>query len=76
MAWIMGEISNRIYNLHLLSYIDLSRADGPKRKHPHMRAYSCELYKKELESCHLRFTEVKWDINERFRTTVSAINAL
>lgn len=75
-GWIIDEISKRTYDLHFLTYINLPWADDPQREHPHMRAYFYELYKKELESRHLKFIEVKGDMDNRFITAVSAINAL
>lgn len=74
--WILKEIDNREYALHLLTYIDIPWADDPQREHPDKRIYFYNLYRKELENLGIHFVEIKGEMETRIRKAISAIDAL
>ena len=74
--WILEEINNRKYDLHLLTYIDIPWQDDPQREHPDKREYFYSIYKEELESRRLRYIEIKGTMDVRFQLAVSEINTL
>ena len=74
--WIVEEISESKYDLHLLTYIDIPWEDDPQREHPDKRDHLYMKYKEELEFRKFKYVEIKGDMNDRFRTSVSSINYL
>lgn len=74
--WIVQEISNRNYDLHLLTYIDIPWEADPQREHPDKRDYLYLKYQEELEFRGFKYVEIKGNMNARVSKAVSAINAL
>jgi NadR type nicotinamide-nucleotide adenylyltransferase len=73
---ILSEMHKRIYDLHLLTYVDIPWADDPLREHPHKREILYGLYKNELADANLHFIEIKGEQEERRKTAINAIEQI
>lgn len=54
-SWIMDKAKHHIYDLYLLTYIDLPWESDPQREDPHQRDMLFELYKNELDNLHVNY---------------------
>ena|SRR6478672_13572358 len=74
--WILQEIDNRRYDLHILTDWDIPYEPDPLREHPEMRDYFTAKYQEELESRNLNFIKVSGSIKDRIAQCEQAIAAL
>lgn len=75
-AWIVNEMANRHYDLHLLTNIDVPWEDDPQREHPTKRNELYEIYKRELNSLQVPYIEISGSETERITQAVEAITKL
>jgi NadR type nicotinamide-nucleotide adenylyltransferase len=73
---ILHLIENRIYDLYLLTYIDIPWQEDPQREHPDKRDQLWSIYKKEIEKTGVPFVEIKGDREERRKKAITAIDEL
>ena len=71
--WILKELKDRFYDLHLLTYIDLPWQDDPQREHPTLRQYFFDVYKNELDSAGINYKIISGLGHERIENAISAI---
>lgn len=74
--WILEQLKERRYALHILTYIDIPWEEDPLREHPDLRAYFYNTYKATLVAHGINFIEVKGDLEERVKKTLKAIEDL
>lgn len=74
--WIVGQMEQRHYDLHLLMNIDLPWEYDPLREHPDMREYLFELYKNELIRQGVRYSIVGGSYQERFEKALVEIDKI
>lgn len=70
---ILSLIQNRIYDLYLLTYIDIPWQDDPLREHPAKREELYQIYLREMKSQATPFVEVRGDREQRRATSIEAI---
>ena len=63
--WVLQQIQERTYDLHILCGTDVLWEPDPQREHPHDREKLYFLYKKELEYFNKNYIEITG--NEEFR---------
>jgi NadR type nicotinamide-nucleotide adenylyltransferase len=73
---ILNELSNRHYDLHLLTHIDIPWVEDPQREHPHQRQQLFSIYKAELEKMNTPFVEIKGERAQRRASAIAAIDKL
>lgn len=73
---IINEINNRVYDLYLLTYIDIPWQDDPLREHPDKREELYSIYLRELNGQPVPFVEIKGDRDQRRKTALNAIEDL
>lgn len=74
--WILEEIRNRYYDLHLLTYVDLPWKEDPQREHPGMRNYFYDVYFNELKNGNIRFSEIRGLNEARLQSAIDAVNLI
>jgi NadR type nicotinamide-nucleotide adenylyltransferase len=74
-SWIEEKISEKKYDLYLLTFPDLPFKEDPARENPHRRDYFFSLYKHELEKRNFDFAIIQGTGNERFGNALKAIKA-
>jgi len=74
--WILNEIKNRKYELHLLTSVEIPWEDDPQREHPGMRNYFYDLYQKELIHDKVKFFEVKGLLDARLQSAISSVSSI
>jgi len=74
--FILNELEERKYDLHLLCNIDLPWVPDPQREHPLKRKYFFDLYEAELKKRKLRYVIIEGKVNERLGAAVEAIDKL
>jgi NadR type nicotinamide-nucleotide adenylyltransferase len=74
--WILEEIANRNYALHLLTYIDVPWQADPQREHPHEREKLYAIYKQELVQMNVPFIELRGTIEKRKEIAIHALDNL
>ncbi len=57
--WVINEMQNRKYTLHLLCNVDHPWVEDPLREHPNKRAEIFEMYKNDLLQSKTNFIEVQ-----------------
>ena len=73
---VLDRIKNRVYDLYLLTHVDIPWKDDPQREHPDLRDFFFNLYKKELLERNLPFVEIKGEFAERKKAAIAAIDKL
>lgn len=71
--WILEQLEQRKYVLHILTYIDIPWQEDPLREHPDLRSYFYQLYKKELIALGVNFIEAKGNQQQRLEQALKAI---
>ncbi len=74
--WIISQIQNRKYHLHLLCFPDIPWEADPLRENPLDRAHLYHLYKNELMAHHFPFVEIKGEKAERLKTAIATIGKI
>lgn len=74
--WILEQLAQRKYVLHILTYIDIPWEEDPLREHPDLRSYFYQRYKKELETMGVTFIEAKGDPQQRLQQSLETIHSL
>jgi NadR type nicotinamide-nucleotide adenylyltransferase len=73
---ILQEITNRKYDLYLLTYIDITWQDDPLREHPTKREELYQLYLTEMKNQRVPFVEIKGTREQRRQTAIEAIEKI
>lgn len=73
---IIQEITKRIYDLYLLTYIDIPWEDDPLREHPQHREELYSIYLSEMKNQATPFVEIKGDREQRRRTAIEAVDKI
>lgn len=73
---IIQGIHTRIYDLYLLTYIDIPWEDDPQREHPDKRELLYKLYLEEMKAQSEPFVEIKGDRETRRTLAVKAVEKL
>lgn len=71
--WIINQINNHRYDLHLLCNIDLAWEYDPQREHPHKRKELFDLYHSELIKSNVPFEIISGLGQDRFNSALKAI---
>lgn len=71
--WIINQLTNHPYDLHLLCDIDLPWEYDPQREHPHKRKELFELYQSELIKSNRPFEIVSGNGEARLNSALMAI---
>jgi NadR type nicotinamide-nucleotide adenylyltransferase len=71
--WILNELKKRVYDLHLLTNIDLPWEEDPQREHPGLREYFFDVYKNELDSAGIDYKIISGHGSDRVDNAISAI---
>ncbi|MFC2126666.1 AAA family ATPase [Bacteroidota bacterium] len=71
--WILEELKNRVYDLHLLTNNDLPWEEDPQREHPALREHFYDVYKNELEAAGVDYKIISGTGNDRIENAISAI---
>jgi NadR type nicotinamide-nucleotide adenylyltransferase len=74
--WILKEIEQRKYDLHILTDWDIPYEPDPLREHPEMRDYFTALYKHELDSRQLNNIIASGTPEQRLTQSQKAIASL
>jgi nicotinamide riboside kinase len=72
-AWILEEIKQRSYTIHLLTGIDIPWQADPQREHPHLRAYFLEKYKETLSDFGIKFHLISGNENARLTAALQVL---
>jgi NadR type nicotinamide-nucleotide adenylyltransferase len=70
---ILKLISERKYDLYLLTYIDIPWQADPLREHPDKRQQLHEIYFNEMKNQSVPFIEIKGDRTMREQTAIAAV---
>ena len=62
-----------VYDLHLLTNIDLPWEEDPQREHPTLRKYFFDVYKNELDSAGIDYRIISGIGKARLDNAISAI---
>jgi NadR type nicotinamide-nucleotide adenylyltransferase len=73
---ILKLISERKYDLYLLTYIDIPWLADPLREHPDKRQQLHEIYLKEMKNQSVPFVEITGDRTMRQQTAINAVTNL
>jgi len=73
---ILRLISDRTYDLYLLTYIDIPWQEDPQREHPDKREELWTIYKNELEKTKVPFIQIKGEREERRKKAIEAVDQL
>ncbi|MGK7396260.1 MAG: AAA family ATPase [Candidatus Cyclobacteriaceae bacterium M3_2C_046] len=74
--WILAQLGQRKYALHLLTYIDIPWQDDPQREHPHLRNELYGIYREELDQLGIPFKIVKGDPAQRLNTALDHLEKI
>lgn len=74
--WIVKEMTNRKYDLHLLTNIDVPWEEDPQREHPTKRQELYEIYKRELDALNVPYLEIQGDETMRLSVAKESISKL
>jgi NadR type nicotinamide-nucleotide adenylyltransferase len=74
--WILQSISNRKYDLYLLTYVDLAWKEDPLREHPDKRQELYEIYLKEMRNQSVPYFEIKGEGDTRRKFAIDAVEKL
>ncbi|MCK6617252.1 MAG: ATP-binding protein [Cyclobacteriaceae bacterium] len=69
-------LTNRHYDHHFLTDIDVPWEDDPQREHPDKRDYFFEVYRNELLKLKVPFTKLSGPLKERLHTASTVIDSL
>jgi NadR type nicotinamide-nucleotide adenylyltransferase len=72
--WILEQLRNHRYDLHLLCDIDLPWEFDPQREHPNQRKELFDIYKMELETAHRPFEIISGTGEARLESAINAIS--
>lgn len=72
-AEILARMSERTYDLYLLTYVDVPWEDDPLREHPQKREELYQLYVAELKRLPTPYVEIRGSMDERRKTAIKAI---
>jgi len=73
---IVQTISERKYDLYLLTYVDIPWQEDPQREHPDKRDELYQLYLKEMNAQSVPFVEIRGEREFRRKTAVDAVTNL
>lgn len=73
---ILELLKNSVYDLHLLTYIDIPWVYDPQREHPEEREELYEIYLKEIKAMNVPFVEIRGEQEQRRKTAIDAISRL
>lgn len=73
---ILKTISDRKYDLYLLTYVDLPWEEDPQREHPHQRQELFRIYLEEMRRQTVPFVEIKGEREQRRSKAVAAVKLL
>ena len=71
---ILKKITERKYDLYLLTYIDIPWADDPQREHPDKREHFWKIYSDEVTKTGVPFVEISGDREARRKKALEAIS--
>ncbi len=71
--WILEEIKQRSYTIHLLTDIDIPWQPDPLREHPQLRAYFLEKYIETLSDFGIKFYLISGNENERLTAALQVL---
>jgi NadR type nicotinamide-nucleotide adenylyltransferase len=71
---IIQRMTDRTYDLFLLTNIDIPWQEDPQREHPDKREYFWNIYKSEIEKTNVPFVEISGSREERKKKAVEAID--
>ncbi len=71
---VLEKLPAHSYDFYLLMNIDLPWEDDPLRDFPHMREHFMEVWHKELNALHARYTLISGSDQERLRNAIQAID--
>jgi len=74
--WIISQIQNRKYHLHLLCFPGIPWEADPLRENPDNREHLYHLYKNELMVNEFPFVEIKGEKTMRLQTAIAAIGKI
>jgi NadR type nicotinamide-nucleotide adenylyltransferase len=74
--WIDEEISNRNYDLHILTAADIPYKDDPLREHPLQREELFEKYVELLDALKINYVVASGNYQQRMKIATDAINSL
>ncbi|MBK5279163.1 MAG: ATP-binding protein [Bacteroidia bacterium] len=69
-------LTERPYDLYLLTYIDIPWEEDPQREHPDKREHFWATYKNEIEKSEVPFVEIKGSKEERRKIAIEAVQKL
>ncbi|MFW6019386.1 MAG: AAA family ATPase [Bacteroidales bacterium] len=72
-SWIEKQLTNHIYDLYLLCYIDTPWEEDPLREHPHKRKTLFTIYENELKQRKFPFEIITGSGNERLKNAIHAV---
>jgi NadR type nicotinamide-nucleotide adenylyltransferase len=75
-AEILKYITERKYDLYLLTYVDIPWEEDPQREHPDKREELYNIYKREMQQQPVPFVEIKGDREARQSDAVRAVEFL
>ncbi len=75
-SWIIKQIQNRKYDLHLLCSPDIPWEPDPLRENHNNRKHLYNLYKNELVANNFPFVEIKGGKAERLKTAITIIEKM
>jgi NadR type nicotinamide-nucleotide adenylyltransferase len=73
---ILQLISERAYDLYLLTYIDIPWEDDPQREHPDKRQELYDIYLNEMKNQPVPFVEIKGDRQMRQERAIEAVDRI
>jgi len=73
---ILQLISERVYDLYLLTYIDIPWEDDPQREHPDKRQELYDIYLNEMKNQQVPFVEIKGDRQMRQKKAIEAVDQI
>lgn len=74
--FILSNLDQRKYDLHLLCNIDLPWVPDPQREHQDKRKYFFDWYESELKKRKIKYVIIEGKVSERFDKAVKAIDKL
>lgn len=73
---ILEDIKTRVYDLYLLTYVDVPWEEDPQREHPDRREELYQIYLNEMKNQHVPFVEIKGERPLREKLAIEAIDKL
>jgi NadR type nicotinamide-nucleotide adenylyltransferase len=73
---ILELLKNSVYDLHLLTYIDIPWVYDPQREHPEEREELYKIYLQEIKVMNVPFVEIRGEQEQRRKTAIEAISRL